>query len=103
MVSVSYTHLDVYKRQQLHWSETQFGYRVGNRHEDLSFSNRNSAPGMPKCQVVDTAFLWGDDRSPHIPWHDTVIYELHVRGFTMRHPEIPPHLRGTYALSLIHI
>ncbi|MGB4876174.1 MAG: glycogen debranching protein GlgX [Candidatus Competibacter sp.] len=82
---------------QLHWSETQFGYRVGNRHEDLSFSNRNSAPGMPKCQVVDTAFLWGDDRSPHIPWHDTVIYELHVRGFTMRHPEIPPHLRGTYA------
>jgi len=82
---------------QPHWSEAQFGYRVGSTREDLSFSTRNSAPGMPKCQVADTAFLWGDDRSPHTPWHDTLIYELHVRGFTLRHPEVPPHLRGTYA------
>ncbi|CDI02354.1 glycogen debranching enzyme [Candidatus Competibacter denitrificans Run_A_D11] len=82
---------------QPHWSEAQFGYKVGNRHEDLSFSTRNSAPGMPKCQVVDTAFLWGDDRPPYTPWHDTIIYELHVRGFTLLHPEIPPHMRGTYA------
>lgn len=82
---------------QPQWSEAHFGYRIGNRHEDLSFSTRNSAPGTPKCQVVDTAFLWGDDRPPYVPWHDTVIYELHVRGFTLRHPEIPPHLRGTYA------
>jgi glycogen operon protein len=80
-----------------HWSEALFGYRVGSPREDFSFSTRNSAPGMPKCQVADTAFLWGDDRPPHTPWHNTLIYELHVRGFTMCHPEVPVHLRGTYA------
>jgi glycogen operon protein len=52
---------------------------------------------MPKCRVVDPAFTWGDDRRPNVPWHETVIYELHVKGFTMRHPEVPPQLRGTYA------
>ena len=82
---------------QIHWSDAQFGYRIGNRNEDLSFNTRNSAPGMPRCQVVDSAFMWGDDRPPRIPWHDTLIYELHVRGFTMRHPDVPQHLRGTYA------
>jgi isoamylase len=82
---------------QMQWSDAQFGYRVGGRAEDLSFNTRNSAPGMPRCQVVDSAFFWGDDRPPRIPWHDTLIYELHVRGFTMRHREVPPNLRGTYA------
>jgi len=81
----------------LQWSDAQFGYRIGGRGEDLSFNTRNSAPGMPKCQVVDTAFHWGDDRLPRVPWSDTIIYELHVRGFTQRHPEVPAHLRGTYA------
>ena len=81
----------------MHWSDAQFGYRIGGRGEDLSFNTRNSAPGMPKCQVVDTAFFWGDDRLPRIPWHDTLFYELHVRGFTMRHSGLPPELRGTYA------
>jgi glycogen operon protein len=52
---------------------------------------------MPKCRVVDTAFSWGDDRPPRTPWHNTVIYELHVKGFTARHPDIPPRYRGTYA------
>ena len=52
---------------------------------------------MPKCRVVDPAFTWGDDRPPRTGWHDTVIYEMHVRGFTMQHPEVPPQLRGTYA------
>ena len=52
---------------------------------------------MPKCRVIDPAFTWGNDRAPRVPWHDTVIYELHVRGFTMRHPDVPPALRGTYA------
>jgi glycogen operon protein len=52
---------------------------------------------MPKCRVVETAFTWGDDRPPRIPWHDTIIYETHVKGFTQRHPDIPPALRGTYA------
>lgn len=81
----------------LHWSEAQFGYRMGHRHDDLSFNARNSAAGMPKCQVIDPAFSWGEDRPPRIPWRDTLIYELHVRGFTHLHPEIPPSLRGTYA------
>ncbi len=53
--------------------------------------------GLGRCQVVDTAFSWGDDRPPRTPWRDTVIYELHVKGFTQRHPEVPEQLRGTYA------
>jgi isoamylase len=52
---------------------------------------------MPKCRVVDSAFTWGDDRRPVIPWHDMVVYELHVRGFTKQHPEVPANQRGTYA------
>jgi isoamylase len=82
---------------QIQWSDAQFGYRIGGRTEDLSFSTRNSGPGMPKCLVADTAFFWGDDRPPRTPWHDTLIYELHVRGFTMRHPDVPANLRGSYA------
>lgn len=92
--------LDPYSRNMvgpLHWSDAQFSYRLGHRQDDFSFNTRNSAPGMPKCQVVDHAFSWGTDRPPRTPWHDTVIYELHVRGFTQRHPEIPPQMRGTYA------
>ncbi|HCB14869.1 MAG TPA: glycogen debranching enzyme GlgX [Gammaproteobacteria bacterium] len=81
----------------MQWSDAQFGYRLGGRTEDLSINTRNSAPGMPKCQVVDSAFFWGDDRRPHTPWRNTLIYELHVRGFTMRHSELPVELRGTYA------
>ncbi|MCI0409215.1 MAG: glycogen debranching enzyme GlgX, partial [Acidobacteria bacterium] len=80
----------------LRWSDAHFGYKVGHKREDLSFDTRDSAPGMPKCQVVDPAFTWGDDRPPWIPWHETIIYELHVKGFTIQHPEVPPQLRGTY-------
>jgi isoamylase len=79
------------------WSDAHFGYRTGNAKADLSFDRRDSASGTPKCRVVDSAFTWGDDRPPRIGWHDTVIYEAHVRGMTIRHPEVPPHLRGTYA------
>jgi isoamylase len=53
--------------------------------------------GIGRCEVVDPAFTWGDDRPPRTPWQDTVIYELHVKGFTQRHPDVPPQLRGTYA------
>jgi isoamylase len=53
--------------------------------------------GLGRCQVVDTAFSWGDDRAPRTPWQDTVVYELHVKGFTQRHPDVPEQLRGTYA------
>ncbi len=74
-----------------------FGYTVGNKREDLSFDRRDNAHGMPKCKVIEPAFTWGDDRRPEVPWHDMVIYEVHVRGFTMQHPAVPPTLRGTYA------
>ncbi|MBL8471818.1 MAG: glycogen debranching protein GlgX [Rhodocyclaceae bacterium] len=81
----------------LRWSDAHFAYRVGHAAADLSFDRRDNANGMPKCRVIDPAFTWGDDCPPRVPWHDTVIYELHVRGFTMRHPGVPQHLRGTYA------
>jgi isoamylase len=81
----------------LRWSDALFGYRLGVKREDLSFDRRNSAAGMPKCKVIEPAFTWGDDRPPRIPWHETVIYELHVKGFTVQHPQVPPRLRGTYA------
>ncbi|MEO5695527.1 MAG: glycogen debranching protein GlgX, partial [Burkholderiaceae bacterium] len=81
------------------WHDALFGYRVGHGHSDadLGFDRRDSAPYMPRCKVVETAFTWGDDRPPNVPWHETVIYEAHVRGLTMQHPEVPPALRGTYA------
>jgi isoamylase len=79
------------------WSDAHFGYRVGHSKADLSFDKRDNAPGMPKCRVIDSAFTWGNDRPPNTQLHNTVIYELHVRGFTIRHPEVPPELRGTYA------
>jgi len=81
----------------LRWSDALFGYTVGHKREDLSLDRRDSASGMLKCKVIDPAFTWGDDRRPHVPWHEMVIYELHVRGFTMQHPDVPPALRGTYA------
>ena len=92
--------LDPYARMlkgPLRWSDAHFGYRLGTRREDLSFDPRDNASGVPKCQVVDPAFTWGDDRRPNTPLQDTVIYEMHVRGYTMRHPGVPPQLRGTYA------
>jgi isoamylase len=82
---------------QIVWSDAHFGYRIGHRNGDLSFDRRDNAPGMPKCRVVDPAFTWGDDRSPKVPWADMVIYEMHVRGFTINHPQVPKSLRGTYA------
>jgi len=81
----------------LRWSDALYGYRIGSPREDLSFDRRDSQAGMPKCRVVDTAFTWGDDRRPRTRLRDTVIYELHVKGFTVKHPDVPPALRGTYA------
>jgi glycogen operon protein len=92
--------VDPYARNlvgSVRWSDALYGYVVGHKRGDLSFDRRDSAPGMPKCQVVDNAFTWGDDRPPAIEWNDMVVYEMHVRGFTMRHPGVPPALRGTYA------
>jgi len=74
------------------WSDALFGFRP-----DAGPDTRDSAPFVPKCVVVETAFSWGDDKLLRTPWHETVIYEVHVKGFTARHPQIAPELRGTYA------
>ena len=81
----------------IYWNDALFGYEVGNPEEDLSFSETDSAAFIPKCVVVDQGFDWGDDRAPRIPYHQSIIYETHVKGFTQLHPEIPEEIRGTYA------
>ena len=81
----------------IQWSDALFGYTIGHPDQDLSRDAKDSAPGMPKSIVVDPAFSWGNDAPPATQWHKTIIYELHVKGFTMRHPGVPPELRGTYA------
>jgi glycogen operon protein len=81
----------------IEWSDAIFGYRVGDPDADLSRDDRDSAPFVPKSVVVDSAFTWGDDRPLRTPWHLTVIYEAHVKGFTARNPAVPKELRGTYA------
>jgi isoamylase len=81
----------------LRWDDALFGYTIGHPDEDLSRDDRDSAPFVPKSVVVDPYFDWRNDSQLHIPWHETIIYELHVKGFTMLHPEIPDDLRGTYA------
>ena len=78
------------------WSNDLFAYKVGGPREDLEPSHTNSAGGIPKSVVVDPAFTWGNDRPPKVPWNRTVIYETHVKGMTMRHPDVEERLRGTY-------
>ena len=80
----------------IRWDDAVFGYRVGDPKEDLSFDRRDSARFMPKCRVIDPAFTWGRDRPVQRPLHETIIYEMHVRGFTIRHPEVPEEARGTF-------
>ena len=81
---------------ELGWDDVLFGYKVGDRAGDESFDKRDSAPVIPKCRVVDPAFTWG--RRPEArPWHETIIYELHVRGFTMLHPDVGDSVQGTFA------
>ena len=100
--------LDPYAKEhigQLKWGPELFGYTLGAQGDDLTFDERDSAPLMPKCVVVDPAFTWAHDRSiragrrswPTIPWDRTIIYELHVKGFTKRSPKVPENLRGTFA------
>jgi glycogen operon protein len=78
------------------WSDAMFGSRVGEPDDATARDDQDSAPGVPRCVVIDHAFTWGDDRRPNTPWNRTVIYECHVRGLTMQHPGVPPELRGTY-------
>jgi glycogen operon protein len=81
---------------ELQWNPAIFGYQLESQ-DDLTFDERDSAPYMPKCSVADYALVWAGPRArKSVPWDDTVIYELHVRGFTKRHPAIAPCLQGTY-------
>jgi isoamylase len=81
----------------VNWDHPVFPYKLGDPAEDLAIDDRDDAPGMEKCVVVNPYFDWEQDRSPNIPLSDSVIYELHVKGFTKRHPDVPEELRGTYA------
>jgi glycogen operon protein len=77
--------------------EALFGYPIGaDPDADLRRDRRNSAPYLPKCVVIDPAFAWEQDQPPRTPWPHTLIYELHVKGMTARHPAVPPEWRGTY-------
>lgn len=93
--------LDPYARKligQFRWSDALFGYRLHSNRADLSIDRRDSAPAMPKCVVVDESFDWHDDRRPAVPWQDTVIYETHVRGVSMRRDGLRTPERGTFAV-----
>ncbi|HVG06150.1 MAG TPA: glycogen debranching protein GlgX [Thermoanaerobaculia bacterium] len=80
---------------EVKWDEAVFPYHFADPEGPMN--DADSAPFMPKCVVVNPWFDWVNDYLLRIPWHESVIYEVHVKGFTMRHPEIPPELRGTYA------
>src|SRR5579885_3256640 len=92
--------LDPYAKaigRDLKWDDSLFGYKIGDEKADLSFDERDNAAFCPLASVLDMAFTWGDDRPPRIPWHKTLIYELHVKGFTKRMPGVPEDQQGTYA------
>jgi isoamylase len=79
------------------WNAPVFGYEIGNPDEDLKRDDGDDAAAVPKGVVTVPAFDWENDRPPLTPLHDSIIYEVHVKGFTARHPEIPEDIRGTYA------
>jgi isoamylase len=81
----------------IEWSDAMFGYRIGDPKADLSRDERNNAGNIPKSVVIDQSFTWGGDALLRTPWNKTVIYEVHVKGMTARHPDVPEELRGTYA------
>jgi glycogen operon protein len=92
--------IDPYAKQlvgQLQWGPELFGYQLNHPDKDKSYDERDSAPSMPKCRVIDAAFTWGPFRKPDTSWARTIIYEMHVKGFTQRHPLIPEADRGTFA------
>jgi isoamylase len=82
----------------IRWSDALSGYSMEPPIEqrDLVPDGTNSAGGLPKSVVVESAFSWGDDKHPRTPWNRTVIYEAHVKGMTMLHPDVPEQIRGTY-------
>ena len=90
--------LDPYARSiigNLEWNPAVFGYTMESG-DDTTYDERDSARYMPKCRVIDPAFTWGRDQPPRLHWDRSVIYELHVRGYTKLHPSVPEALRGTF-------
>jgi isoamylase len=91
--------IDPYSKQlggTFAWSDAHFGYRTGNKQEDLSFDRRDNARNMYKSVVVDVAHTWAHERRPQVAWEDTIIYEAHVKGLTQARKDIPEEARGTY-------
>jgi isoamylase len=92
--------LDPYAKaigRPLNWADDLFGYQLGDSDGDLSFDDRDSAPFAPLGAVIDTSFDWSGEKRPSFAAHEILIYEAHIRGMTMTHPDVPEHLRGTYA------
>ncbi len=92
--------LDPYARAiegDVTWDSSVFPYPLGHPDGDGATDDRDSAPFVPRAVITDPKFNWGRDRHPRRPWHETVIYETHVKGFTTCHPDIPARLRGTYS------
>ncbi|WP_321962742.1 glycogen debranching protein GlgX [Paraburkholderia sp. J7] len=81
----------------LRWHPAVFGYTIGSPDGDLSFDTRDSARYVPRCRVVDQGFIWHHPMRERVARERTIIYETHVRGYTIRHPDVPPEERGTFA------
>jgi len=82
---------------RIQWNEALFAYPLGSPEEDFDLDSRDSGPFLPRCVVTNPFFDWEGDRPPKTPWSQSVIYELHVKDATVRHPEVDPDQRGTYA------
>lgn len=92
--------LDPYAKaigRSLHWSDSMFGYRIGDPRHDLSFDSRNNADCAPLGLVVNPNGRQRSDRRPRVPWEKTVIYETHVKGFTVGNDKVAAPQRGTFA------
>jgi isoamylase len=92
--------MDPYAKEHigtLQWAPELFAYTLDHPDKDLSFDERDSAPFVPKCRVVDSNFGWAGPSKVRVPWDRTIFYETHVRGFTKRHPSVPEAERGTFA------
>jgi isoamylase len=82
---------------KIKWGPEMFGYPLGDPQEDLIRDYRDNVSQIPKSVVIDTAFSWGKEQRPQIPLHESIIYEVHVCGFSKLWDKVPEELRGTYA------
>ncbi|EQD24427.1 MAG: Glycogen debranching enzyme GlgX [Leptospirillum sp. Group IV 'UBA BS'] len=83
--------------RRVQWDDAMFSYPMGQPEEDLLMDERDNAAFAPLGSVIDPSYFWAGDRAPRTPWSETIIYETHVRGMTVNHPDVPKELRGTYA------